>query len=78
MTKQHVKIPNWSNEAETIMRERFGKNNVIAPATVAEGKPWGRSVNAYYEDGAFYAITYAPSNKNAADVRSHMFSVFTT
>lgn len=56
-------MPNWSNETETIMRERFGKDNVMAPATVAEGKPWVRSVNAYYEDGTFCVITYALSNK---------------
>lgn len=56
-------MPNWSSAAEAILQERFGKDNVMALATVAEGKPRVRSVNAYYEDGAFYVITYALSNK---------------
>ena len=43
--------------------ERFGKDTVIALATVEDGVPYVRSVNAYYENGAFYIITYARSNK---------------
>ncbi|MDE5930867.1 MAG: pyridoxamine 5'-phosphate oxidase family protein [Lachnospiraceae bacterium] len=50
-------------EAEKIMKERFGKDTVIALATVEDGVPYVRNVNAYYEDGAFYIITYALSNK---------------
>lgn len=46
-----------------IMKERFGKDNVIALATVGEGEPYVRYVNAYYEEGAFYIITYRLSNK---------------
>ena len=46
-----------------IMAERFGKDNVIALATVGEGDPYVRYVNAYYEEGAFYIITYGLSNK---------------
>ena len=45
------------------MIERFGKDTVIALATVEGGVPYVRSVNAYYENGAFYIITYALSNK---------------
>lgn len=52
-----------SEEAEAIMRERFGKDTVIALATAEDGIPYVRNVNAYYEDGAFYIITYALSNK---------------
>ena len=52
-----------SSEAEKIMMERFGKDTVIALATVEDGVPYVRSVNAYYENGAFYIITYARSNK---------------
>ena len=52
-----------SSEAEKIMVERFGKDTVIALATVEDGVPYVRSVNAYYENGAFYIITYALSNK---------------
>lgn len=52
-----------SPEAEKIMAERFGKDTVIALATIENGVPYVRSVNAYYEKGAFYIITYALSNK---------------
>ena len=52
-----------SSEAEKIMIERFGKDTVIALATVEHEMPYVRKVNAYYEDGAFYIITYALSNK---------------
>ena len=52
-----------SQEAEKIMIERFGKDTVIALATTENGIPYVRNVNAYYEDGAFYVITYALSNK---------------
>ncbi len=52
-----------SEEAEAIMKERFEKDTVIALATAEDGIPYVRNVNAYYEDGAFYIITYALSNK---------------
>ena len=52
-----------SAEAEKIMVERFGKDTVIALATTENGIPYVRNVNAYYENGAFYIITYALSNK---------------
>ena len=51
------------SEAEKIMMERFGKDTVIALATVEHGVPYVRKVNAYYEDGSFYIITYALTNK---------------
>ena len=52
-----------STESEKIMIERFGKDTIIALATTENGIPYARNVNAYYEDGAFYVITYALSNK---------------
>lgn len=52
-----------SNEAEQIMIERFGKDTVIALATTEDGVPCVRNVNAFYENGAFYVITYGLSNK---------------
>lgn len=51
------------SEAEKIMIERFGKDTVIALATVKHEVPYVRNVNAYYEDGSFYIITYALTNK---------------
>ena len=52
-----------TKQAEIIMNERFGKDNVIALATVENDIPYVRSVNAFYENKAFYIITYALSNK---------------
>ena len=46
-----------------IMAERFGRDTVLPLATSENNVPFVRSVNAYYEDGAFYVITYALSNK---------------
>lgn len=50
-------------KAAEIMAERFGKDSLISLATVDEGQPWVRTVNSYYEDGSFYVITHALSNK---------------
>lgn len=36
---------------------------MIALATVQNGMPYARNVNAFYEDSSFYVITYALSNK---------------
>lgn len=52
-----------TQEAEKILIERFGKDTVIALATTENGAPYVRSVNAYYENKAFYVITYGLSNK---------------
>ena len=51
------------SEAEKIMIERFGKDTVIALATTEHEVPYVRNVNAYYENGSFYIITYALSDK---------------
>lgn len=53
----------FSWEAEQIMMERFGKDTIIALATTENETPYVRYVNAYYENGSFYVITYALSNK---------------
>lgn len=52
-----------SEEAEKILKERFGKDSLIALATVDGEIPSVRTVDAYYEEGAFYVITYGLSNK---------------
>ena len=55
-----------------ILEEKFGnyKDNVLGLATIAlesnaDGKPRPvvRDVDAFYEDGAFYVVTYAKSTK---------------
>ena len=43
--------------------QRIGKDTIIALATIEDEVPYVRYVDAYYEDGAFYTITYALSNK---------------
>ncbi len=50
-------------EAQEIMIERFGHDTLIALATADGNVPSVRTVNSYYEDGAFYVITYALSGK---------------
>lgn len=53
----------FNPEVEKLMIERFGKDTVIALATIEKELPHVRYVNAYYENGAFYIITYALSGK---------------
>ena len=53
----------FSREVEQIMTGRFGKDTVIALATIENETPYVRYVNAYYENGAFYIVTHARSNK---------------
>lgn len=59
-------------EGMEILKERFGngKDNVISLATIAvttaeDGlpRPGLRDIDACYEDGVFYAVTYGLSNK---------------
>ena len=53
----------FSEAARQIMNERFHRDTLIALATEADGQPYVRAVNAFYEDGAFYVITHAQSGK---------------
>jgi general stress protein 26 len=46
-----------------IMTERFGHDTLLSLATIDGNRPAVRIVNSYYEDGAFYTVTYALSNK---------------
>ncbi len=63
---------NKYEEGLKLLEEKFGngKDNAISLATIAretnsDGKPRPvvRSVDAYYEDGTFYVVTYGKSNK---------------
>lgn len=54
------KIP---QKARDVLNERFNKDSLISLATAVDDIPYVRTVNAYYEDGAFYVITYALSSK---------------
>ena len=53
----------WNEEAEEIMRERFGGDNEMALATCRCNVPSVRTVNATYWEGSFYVITHGLSRK---------------
>ena len=53
----------FSLVARKIMDMRFGCDSLIALATMDGNVPSVRAVNAYYEDGCFYVVTHALSNK---------------
>ncbi len=53
----------YTAEIEAIMTERFGGDCLMALATSSNNVPHVRTVNAHYEDGCFYVITYAQSGK---------------
>lgn len=51
------------DDAIKLMTERFSKDSLISIATKDGSRVSVRMVDAYYEDGAFYTVTYALSNK---------------
>ena len=61
--REKQQMEKLTRKAEEIMVERFGKDSVIALATTENNVPYVRNVNAFYEDKAFYIITYKVSNK---------------
>lgn len=52
-----------TKELDAILLERFGKDSIIALATSVDNIPYVRSVDAFYEDGAFYVLTHGLSGK---------------
>lgn len=52
-----------TKELDAILLERFGKDSIIALATSVDDVPYVRNVDAFYEDGAFYVLTYGLSGK---------------
>ena len=50
-------------QTDLILTDQFGKDSLIALATVEDGIPYVRTVNAVYIDGAFYVVTYSLSGK---------------
>ena len=50
-------------QTEAVLLERFGKDCLMALATSANNIPYVRTVDAYYDHGAFYVLTYALSGK---------------
>ena len=51
------------DDAIKLMTERFGKDSLISIATKDGSRVSVRMVDAYYEDGIFYSVTYTLSNK---------------
>ena len=52
-----------TKETEAILIERFGNDSIIALATANDNIPCVRSVDAFYENGAFYVLTHGLSGK---------------
>lgn len=52
-----------TSEINAVLIERFGGDSIIALATAENDIPYVRSVDAFYENGAFYVLTYALSGK---------------
>ena len=50
-------------QTDLILTDRFGKDSLIALATVEDGIPYVRTVDTVYIDDAFYVVTYALSGK---------------
>ena len=50
-------------QTDQILSDRFGKDSLIALATVENGIPHVRTVDAVYVGGAFYVVTYSLSGK---------------
>ena len=46
-----------------MLNERFGKDTLLSLATIDGSRPTVRIVNAYFEDGSFYTIVDAKSEK---------------
>ncbi|MBE5795162.1 MAG: pyridoxamine 5'-phosphate oxidase family protein [Clostridiales bacterium] len=56
-------MPAPTPQTEAIMLERFSQDSIIALATSVDHIPFVRNVDAFYQDGAFYVLTYALSGK---------------
>lgn len=52
-----------NTQIDLILSDRFGKDSLIALATVEDSIPSVRTVDAVYIDGAFYVVTYNLSGK---------------
>ena len=50
-------------EAKALLTALFSKDNILILGTFGGDYPAIRHVDGYYEDGAFYTITHALSNK---------------
>ena len=67
---------NSYNEANKILTERFGGDNFIGLTTTDGTRVITRVVNACYQDGAFYVVTSAVSNKMKQIDKNSVVAVF--
>lgn len=52
-----------SSETTAILNERFGQDRLITIGTSVQNIPYLRAVNAIYQNGWFYFVTFANSSK---------------
>ena len=52
-----------SQRTEAILLKRFSKDSLISLATSVENVPYVRTVDAFYNNDAFYVLTHALSGK---------------
>ena len=55
-------MSNWEDSLQ-VMEELFAKDCQFALATVKDNVPSVRVVDTFYDDGAFYIVTYSQSQK---------------
>lgn len=64
-----------SKLTDAILQERFGKDSIIALATAVDNTPYVRSVDSFYENGAFYVLTHGLSGKMQQIAQNPMVAV---
>ncbi|MDD4796575.1 MAG: pyridoxamine 5'-phosphate oxidase family protein [Eubacteriales bacterium] len=52
-----------TTQALSLVNQRFGRDTLVSLATFDGARPSVRIVDGYYEDGCFYSVTYALSQK---------------
>ena len=68
-------MPAPTPETESILHQRFGQDSIIALATSVNNIPYVRSVDTFYEDGAFYVLTHALSGKMQQILQNPMVAI---
>jgi len=63
-------------DTNKVLTEKFSKDNFIGLTTTDGTRVTTRVVNAYYEDGAFYAVTNALSNKMKQIEKNPIVAIF--
>ena len=64
------------NDVVKVLTEKFGGDNFISLTTTDGERVFTRVVNACYDDGAFYIVTYALSNKMKQIEKNPVVAIF--